>query len=59
MKGNLDPNKITKYWRNQKPPDLKSLTATNQKFTDPYFPPNRNSLISCDEKGRSRFLFCC
>ena len=52
MKGNLDPNKITKYWRNQKPPDLKSLTATNQKFTDPYFPPNRNSLISCDEKGK-------
>ena len=52
MKGNLDPNKITKYWKNQKPPDLKSLMAANQQFTDPYFPPTKNSLISCDENGR-------
>lgn len=52
MKGNLDPIKITKYWKNMKPPQLLKLKEQNQKFTDPYFPPNTNSLISKNEKGQ-------
>ena len=33
------------YWKNQPFP------KKNQKFTDPYFPPNINSLLSKNEKG--------
>ena len=47
----LDPMLIKKYWNDQIPPDINYLHQINQKFTDPYFPPNKNSLISCDKNG--------
>ena len=47
----LNPLSIKKYWKNQIPPDINYLYMTNQKYTDPYFPPNRNSFISYDPSG--------
>ena len=37
--------KVTKYYKNQKPPNNQTL------FTDDQFPPNESSLISLDGKG--------
>ena len=39
----MDPTKIEKYFKNQKPPKISQLKG---KYTDPYFPPNLNSLLS-------------
>ena len=51
MKNALNPLSIKKYFKDQKPPDLNQLRQTKKKFTDPYFPPTRNSFISCDSNG--------
>ena len=51
MKNALNPLSIKKYFKDQKPPDINQLRQARQKFTDPYFPPNRNSFISCDKNG--------
>ena len=51
-KTGLNPLSIKKYWKNQRPPDLNHLKATRQKFKDPYFPPNINSLTSRDKNGK-------
>ena len=47
----INPLNIKKYWKNQIPPDLSYLDAISQKFTDNYFPPTENSLISKDSNG--------
>ena len=52
MKSKLVAKEIKKYWKNQKPADLQTLKSTNQKFTDPYFPPNLNSITSRDSSGK-------
>ena len=52
MKSKLVAKQIKKYWKNQKPADLQTLKSTNQKFTDPYFPPNLNSITSRDSSGK-------
>ena len=44
----MDSTKITKYFKNQKPPIISQL---NTNFKDPYFPPNLNSIQSKDSKG--------
>ena len=44
----MDPTKIHKYFKNQLPPKISQLKV---KYTDPYFPPNLNSLLSKNEKG--------
>lgn len=36
---------ITKYWKDQQPPK-----NSREKFTDPLFPPNKNSLMSLNPK---------
>ena len=51
MKNALNPLSIKKYYKDQMPPDFNQLKQNKQKFTDPYFPPTRNSFISCDENG--------
>ena len=51
MSATLDPNLIKKYYKNQRPPKLDKLEEEQQKFTDPYFPPNLASLLGTDEKG--------
>ena len=51
MKNALNPLSIKRYFKDQFPPDINQLLQANQKFTDPYFPPNRNSFISCDKNG--------
>ena len=51
MKNALNPLSIKKYWKDQVPPDLNQLKQTKKKFTDPYFPPNKFSIISCDQNG--------
>ena len=51
MKRELNPFSIKKYWKEQFPPDINFLRQNNQKFIDSYFPPNRNSFISCDQNG--------
>ena len=51
MKNALNPLSIKKYFKDQKPPDINQLRQAKQKFTDPYFPPIRNSFISCDKNG--------
>ena len=38
---------VTKYWRNQKPPE-----KTTPKFIDPYFMPKENSLLGLDDSGK-------
>ena len=50
MKANsmMDSTKITKYFKNQKPPIISQLKSN---FKDPYFPPNLNSIQSKDSKG--------
>ena len=35
----FDPNRISKYFKRQKPPQNKS-----EMFIDPFFPPNSNSI---------------
>ena len=47
----LNPNLIKKYFRDQKPPNLKELESKGKKFSDPYFLPNTNSLVGKDENG--------
>lgn len=47
----LDPKLIKKYFKNQRPPDIKDLQARGLKFTDPYFTPNTNSLVGKDASG--------
>ena len=51
MKNALNPLAIKKYYKDQMPPDINQLIQNKQKFIDPYFPPNRNSFISCDKNG--------
>ena len=51
MKNALNPLSIKKYYKDQMPPDFNQLKQNKQKFTDRYFPPTRNSFISCDENG--------
>ena len=51
MTRELNPFSIKKYWKDQFPPDINFLRQNNQKFIDSYFPPNRNSFISCDKNG--------
>ena len=48
MLKSMDPTKIHKYFKNQLPPKISQLKV---KYTDPYFPPNLNSLLSKNEKG--------
>ena len=47
----LDKNLIKKYFKDQKPPNLKELQIQGLKYTDPYFPPNINCLIGKDPSG--------
>ena len=47
----LNPFSIKKYWKDQFPPDIKYYKQNKLRFTDSYFPPNRNSFISCDQNG--------
>ena len=47
----LNPLSIKKYWKDQVPPDIKYYKQNKFRFTDSYFPPNRNSFISCDQNG--------
>ena len=51
MKNALNPMSIKKYYKDQKPPNINELRQLKGKFTDFYFPPNRNSFISCDQNG--------
>ena len=51
MKNALNPLSIKKYYKDQKPPDFNQLRQNKEKFTDPFFPPSRNSFISCDQNG--------
>ena len=51
MNGFLDPRKVSKYFKDQKPPNLEELKKNGKKFTDPYFPPTMNTLFGKDEKG--------
>ncbi len=44
--GVFEPNKVTKYFKNQKP-----LTDMISHFTDPLFPPNSNSIEKKDANG--------
>lgn len=44
--GVFAPEKITKYWKNQMPP-----TNIEEKFKDPFFLPNQNSICAKDEFG--------
>ena len=37
---------LKKYFKDQKPPNLEELVKNNKKFTDSYFPPNNNSIVS-------------
>lgn len=48
QKNNMDSTKITKYFKDQKPPIIHDLKT---KYKDPYFPPNLNSIQSKDSKG--------
>ena len=43
---------LKKYFKDQKPPNLEELIKNNQKFTDSYFPPNNNSLVSKTNDGK-------
>ena len=49
MTSNTDQNQMPnfKYWKDQKPP------APGTLFTDPLFPPNRNSLLGLDSNGKA------
>ena len=51
MKEKINPLSIKKYWKDQIPPDINQLKQTRAKFTDPYFPPNKYSILSCDNTG--------
>ena len=51
MKNVLNPLLIKKYYKDQKPPDKNQLKQTKKKFIDQYFPPTKNSFISCDKSG--------
>ena len=51
MKNALNPLSIKKYYKDQIPPDINKLRQAKKRFTDPYFPPTRNSFISCDKNG--------
>ncbi len=44
--GSFDPNKITKYFKDQKPPSDKTTP-----FTDSVFPPNSYSIDGKDANG--------
>ncbi len=46
VSGSFNPNMVTKYFKNQKPP-----TDTNIPFTDPFFPPNLNSIEGKNSSG--------
>ena len=52
MKNALNPLLIKKYYKDQKPQNINQPKQTKQKFTDPFFPPTRNSFISCDQNGQ-------
>ena len=41
-----EPKKKIRYWKDQEPPKPDTL------FTDPLFPPNRNSLLGLDSSGK-------
>ena len=43
---------IRKYFKDQIPPDLDQLIQNKQKFTDSYFPPNNNSIVSKTSDGK-------
>jgi hypothetical protein len=43
--GVWDAKKVKKYWRDQLP------ERSGEAFTDPYFPPNQNSLMARDSNG--------
>ncbi len=51
MKNALNPMSIKKYYKDQIPPNINKLRQLKEKFTDPYFPPIKNSFISCDQNG--------
>lgn len=42
----LDPYQISKYWKNLTHPNIVKLQETNEKYTDPYFPHDKNSFYS-------------
>ncbi len=44
-KGDFDANKLTKYFKDQKPP------TDEGKFVDDLFPPNENSFLAQDNEG--------
>ena len=43
---NTDKKQLS-YWKNQEPPESGKL------FTDPLFPPNKNSLLGLDSNGNA------
>jgi len=47
----INPLSIKKYWKDLQPPDIRQLKQAGHKFYDQTFPPNKNSLISKNEKG--------
>lgn len=47
--GCFDANKFNKYFKNQLPPNFER--SPTQRFRDPYFPPDSNSLIGKDING--------
>ena len=51
MKNVLNPLSIKRYYKDQTPPDLNQIRNNKQKFTDPYFPPIKNTFISCNQNG--------
>ena len=51
QKQSFNPKDVKMYYRNMKPPTFQELVLARRKFTDSYFPPNENSLVSKDENG--------
>ena len=47
MSSNNTDKKQLSYWKNQEPPESGKL------FTDPLFPPNKNSLLGLDSNGKA------
>lgn len=47
----FNPLSITKYWKDMQTPDLNKLKREQGKFTDNYFPPNTNTLLSKNSNG--------
>lgn len=44
---------ITKYFKNQEPPNISLLKKEKKKFKDPFFPPQDTSILSLDPVTRA------